>query len=66
MVRRRKPLRLTRAEEEMVRAIRECRRRGWWYEYGCNGMHCVIDEDGFEYRSRALPAAVEKAKEAGK
>ena len=62
---RRKPPRLTRADEEMVRAIRECRRRGLAFGFSAmRQLWYVFDPDCREYLGEALPAALEKAKEA--
>lgn len=63
MAKKRKPLRLTRAEEEMIRAIRECRRRGLAFGFSAMmQLWYVFDQDCREYLGQALPAALKKAK----
>lgn len=65
MVKKRNPIRLTRAEEEMVRAIRECRRRDWAFGFSAMlQLWYVFDSDIRQHNGGVLSAALEKAKEA--
>lgn len=67
MVKKRKPLRLARGEEEMIRAIRECLGRDWAFGFSAMmRLWWVCDSDLRQHNGEALPAALKKAKDAEK
>lgn len=62
-MKKRNPLRLTRAEEEMIRAIRECRRRDWGFGFSAVlQLWYVFDSDVRQHIGEVLAAALKKAK----
>lgn len=64
MVKKRSPLRLKRAEVEMVLAIRELQRRNWAFGFSAmRRLWYVFDSGLREHPGSTLPAALEKAKE---
>lgn len=66
-MKKRNPLRLTRGEEEMVRAIRECQKLNMGFRFDDYLQRWSIVGDEFRscvYQGGTLSVALEKAKEA--
>lgn len=66
-MKKRKPLRLTRAEEEMILAIRECRRLSMGFQfYDYLQRWSIVGDEcrSCVYEGSTLSEALEKAKEA--